>query len=206
MTRQQRMGGRRGNRNTPQVVALDAVLGVIKRCGTGLINDYFNADAWRPYGTVVGHRMTLAEQRADRVKRLEADAAAKRLAAGQRSQAMAYLGGGRSRIRTLSSAQLRELARRRQEAAARLRAVPAEDLAVVQATLDIFIRREGGRHALATLASVDFFVVWLKKSSIRCEHCERLFVPLGSFLGGHPRSWCSNACKQSAWRNRRNAG
>ena len=207
MASQRRTASHPTDRGTPPVVALDAILEVVRRCGPGLLNDYFYGDAWTPYAPVDGRRRvsTLAQQRADRVKRLEEDAAAKRETAGQLSRSATYPRSGRSRTKTLSSAQLRQLARQRQDAAARLRKISTKDLAIVQKALDVFILREGGRHALAVLAPVDMFKAWLKRSCFRCGYCDQPFVPIGSFRGGRPHSWCSNAHKTAAARARRRA-
>jgi len=207
MARQHRTVDLQTGRSTPPVVALESILELVARCGRGLLNDYFQADAAKARRRNAGRRaLTLTEQRAARVKWLEEDATAKRLAAAQLSHSVTQVKLGRSRIRTLSSVQLREVARQREVAAIRLRKLSVSDLAIVQKALDTFILREGGRQALAMLAAVDLFIVWLKKSSFRCGYCGQSFVPLGSFRGGRPRSWCSDAHKMAARRAHSNAG
>lgn len=185
----------------PNAVALEAMLKVVRRCGLSLLDEYFREDAWRPYVLSVRRvPNTLGRLRETQVMQLEEDAAAKRKSAAQLGRQGAQFKLGHSRTRTLSPSQLREVARQRQATADRLRTIPEQDLAILQKALDVFVRREGGRHALAALAPTELLVTWLTQQSFRCAYCGELFFPLGSLTGGRPRTWCSNAHKLKAAR------
>jgi hypothetical protein len=55
------------------------------------------------------------------------------------------------------------------------------------------------------IESINFFLHWLKERAFICRYCDRKFVSVASLRGGRPRRTCSDACKQSAFRQRRQA-
>jgi len=89
---------------------------------------------------------------------------------------------------------------------ARLRSIPRRDLMNVDSALCIFVILNESPFFMGRgkgLDVVHLFTRWLKAVSFRCEHCGQRYVLLIFEPKGPPRRFCSNSCKQAAWRVRR---
>lgn len=89
----------------------------------------------------------------------------------------------------------------------RLRSVERQDLRDLELPLRTFVFEDaspffGAGHS-SGLDIVDLFRRWLAARSFRCECCGHRYIPLEPQPRGRPRRFCSNACKQSAWRSGR---
>ncbi|WP_154697846.1 hypothetical protein [Lentzea guizhouensis] len=75
-----------------------------------------------------------------------------------------------------------------------------EEVLVLAPALYAFVETQGSECAGINDDAHDLFVHWLSTSSQTCPRCSTRFFPLHNHFGGRPRSYCSAACKQAAWR------
>jgi hypothetical protein len=105
--------------------------------------------------------------------------------------------------RKLLSDQAKELL----DKAKQLRSLSPRMLAILDESITAFVVSERVAYDDGlddgTVESFNFFLYWIKRKTFVCRSCRKTFVSVGSLRGGRRRQACSNACKQSAFRQRR---